>query len=132
MLKKLLSSLLLKLTSLFLGTFFLLFLISYALFNKFLIEHIGEDKLTMVMSDFNEVWLIIGLVFIILFVGVFLIMKSTLSRVTDEIDEINKYLQALNEKRYDAVLKVDNYLEFLQLSLLLKNLVKRLRNKKSK
>ena len=130
MLKKLLASLLFKLSSLFVGTFLLLFFISYALLNKFLIEHMTDEKLVSVMSDFNEVWFLIGFVFIVLFITSFFIMKSTLSRVTDEIDEINKYLQAINEKRYDAVLRVDNYLEFLQLSLLLKNLVKRLKNKK--
>lgn len=130
MLKKLLPSLLLKLLSLFLGTFIILFLISYALFHKFLLLHVANQDLVQVMSDFNEVWLFIGLLFVLLFIVVFFIMKATVCRVTNEIDEINDYLQAINEKKYDAILKVDNYLEFLQLSLLLKNLVKRLRNKK--
>lgn len=130
MLKKLLTSLLFKLTSLFLGTFFILFLISYALFHKFTLQYVSEDKLAVAMSDFNETWFVIGLIFLVLFAVVYFIMRATLARVTDEIEEINNYLQALNEKRYDAVLKVDHYLEFLRLSLLLKNLVKRLKNKK--
>jgi len=128
-LKKLRTSLLLKFTLLLFFTLFLLYLISYALLNKFMIESMKPEELTLLMDGFNEVWINILFVFIALFCFVFFILKHIISKVTDEIEDINNFLEEINKKNYDAVLKIEHHLEFLQLSLLLKNIVKRLKNK---
>jgi len=87
------------------------------------------EELTLLMDGFNEVWINILFVFIALFCFVFFILKHIISKVTDEIEDINNFLEEINKKNYDAVLKIEHHLEFLQLSLLLKNIVKRLKNK---
>lgn len=127
MLKKLYNSLLIKFTSLVFGALLLLYLISYALMNKFMLEQVRQESLT---NAFNDVWVIIGLVSLGVFIGVFLILRFFIKSITDEIDDINSYLEEINKKNYEAVLKIEHHLEFLQLSLLLKNIVKRLKNKK--
>ena len=95
-----------------------------------MIENIEAAKLSGMMLRFNEVWIIIAFVFLGFFVIAFFLLRFIVAKVTDEIDDINDFLEEINRKNYDAVLKVEHHLEFLKLSLLLKNIVKRLKNKK--
>ena len=129
MLKKLRSSLLLKFGSLVFFAFFLLYLISYALTHKFLLANVEPNELDALLLAFNEAWTTLALVFAGFFVAVFLTLRFFIESVTDEIDDINDYLEEINKKNYEAVLKIEHHLEFLQLSLLLKNIVKRLKSK---
>lgn len=131
MLKKLRSSLLLKFTSLVFFAFVLLYLLSYALVRKHLQSVMKPEELLAFMSGFNDVCITIALVFSVVFLGVFLVLRSFIGSVTDEIDDIKNYLEEINNKNYEAVLKIEHHLEFLELSLLLKNIVKRLKSKKS-
>jgi len=130
-LKKLRSSLLLKFTSLVFFAFVLLYLLSYALVRKHLQSVMKPEELLAFMSGFNDVCITIALVFSVVFLGVFLVLRSFIGSVTDEIDDIKNYLEEINNKNYEAVLKIEHHLEFLELSLLLKNIVKRLKSKKS-
>ena len=130
MLKKLRTSLLLKFSSLFFFALLLLYLISYAVMHKFLLDVIKPEELDAFMSSFNGVWITLAFVFGIFFLAVFIMLRYFISNVTDEIDDINNFLEEINKKNYDAVLKIEHHLEFLKLSLLLKNIVKRLKNKR--
>jgi hypothetical protein len=99
LLKKLRSSLLLKFTSLVLSAFFLLYIISYAVMNKFMIEHFKPEELGALVAAFNDVWITIGLVFLFVFFAVFLMLHFFIKSVTDEIDDINNYLEEINKKK---------------------------------
>ena len=97
--------------------------------HKFLLANIEPNELDALLLAFNEVWTTLALVFAGFFVAVFLTLRFFIESVTDEIDDINDYLEEINKKNYEAVLKIEHHLEFLQLSLLLKNIVKRLKSK---
>lgn len=129
MLKHLNSSLLLKFSSLVFIAFVLLYFISYALLHSFLVEQMKPEKLVAFMIVYNDVWIMIAAVFGAVFLIVFFVLRFLITSVTDEIDDINSYLEEINKKNYEAVLKIEHHLEFLQLSLLLKNIVKRLKSK---
>ena len=97
--------------------------------HKFFLAFVRPQELAAFMSSFNDVWITISFVFGAVFFGVFLMLRFFVGSVTDEIEDINEYLEEINKKNYEAVLKIEHHLEFLQLSLLLKNIVKRLKNK---
>ena len=74
-----------------------------------------------------------GTVFLVLLTIVYFILKKILNRVQEDIDEVTLYLKEISEnKNYEAVVQIKYYLEFLQMSLLLKNIVKRLKQKDKK
>lgn len=87
------------------------------------------EELVAFMILYNDVWITIAALFGAVFVGVFFVLRFMIGSITDEIDDINNYLEEINNKNYEAVLKIEHHLEFLQLSLLLKNIVKRLKGK---
>jgi hypothetical protein len=97
--------------------------------HKFFLAFVAPKELAAFMSSFNDVWITLAFVFAFVFFGVFLTLRFFVGNVTDEIEDINEYLEEINKKNYEAVLKIEHHLEFLQLSLLLKNIVKRLKNK---
>ena len=54
-------------------------------------------------------------------------------RIVYDISQITNYLDEVSNKNYKAVIKTKYFYEFLQISLLLKNLVKKLsKNEKKK
>jgi predicted PurR-regulated permease PerM len=97
--------------------------------HKFLLDNIRANELEAFLLAFNEIWITLALVYIVFFMAVFLMLRFFIESVTDEIDDINNYLEEINKKNYEAVLKIEHHLEFLRLSILLKNIVKRLKAK---
>ena len=62
-----------------------------------------------------------------------LIITSKISkRVSYDISQISNYLNEISNKNYKAVIKTQYFSEFLQISLLLKNLLKKLANRDKK
>jgi len=79
-----------------------------------------------------RIWIILAVLWLGVF-GVIVVMLNTLHKKLDEdIAALSYYLRKLDSKKYDAEIKIKNYLEFLEIVLLLKNLVKRLHNKEKK
>jgi len=77
-------------------------------------------------------WLLLAVVWFVVF-GIVVMMLHTLHKKLDEdIAALSYYLRKLDNKNYDAEIKIQNYLEFLEIVLLLKNLVKRLYNREKK
>lgn len=97
--------------------------------HKFFIEMISPKELAPFMDAFNDVWIRLFFVFTALFFTLFLLVHFLVKSVTDEVRDIKEYLQEINKKNYGAVLKIKHHLEFLELTVLLKNIVKRLKNK---
>lgn len=69
------------------------------------------------------------LLFILYVVSYYAIKKFVL-KLDRDINALTRYLEELNAKNYDAHLEIQHNLEFLKISLLLKNIVKRLYKKK--
>jgi len=77
-------------------------------------------------------WTVVTVAFVLSFVAVVLMINILHRKLNEDIDTLTNYLQKIDAKEYDAEIKIKNYLEFLQLSLLLKNLIKRLVQKDKK
>ena len=85
--------------------------------------------LALFYADFDNVVVSIVLLFV-LFLSAFLVVVKMIKdlhlRLDEDIEALSSYLKKVDAKEYDATIEIKNYLEFLELSLLLKNLVKRL------
>ncbi|MFA6188729.1 MAG: HAMP domain-containing sensor histidine kinase [Sulfuricurvum sp.] len=82
-----------------------------------------------VMGYFYQLWIRLAATFI-LFIIIALIAAYNISKKARyDIAQITHYLHEISDKNYMAVLKPEYFREFLQITLLLKNLVKKLRNR---
>ncbi|MDP1785470.1 MAG: histidine kinase dimerization/phospho-acceptor domain-containing protein, partial [Sulfuricurvum sp.] len=82
-----------------------------------------------VMQYFYLLWIKLAASFA-LFIVIALIIAFKISKKTQyDIAQITHYLHEISAKNYMAVLKPEYFREFLQITLLLKNLVKKLRNR---
>ncbi|QOY52563.1 ATP-binding protein [Candidatus Sulfurimonas baltica] len=90
-------------------------------------------SLAQIMDDFYSLWIKLFFVFIgIILISTF-ISKKMSERVVYDISQITNYLDEISNKNYNATIKIEYFYEFLQVSLLLKNLVKKLaKNDKKK
>jgi len=125
---KLKKDILLTFLGTFVGSFFVLYLVAYVLLKRFFIENVDS----VLMGKFNVLWLDIGVVFIIVFAISYFFIKRLQKRISQDTSKIQNYLEAIDTKNYDAVLKIDYYTEYLHIAVLLKNLVKRVKNRDKK
>ncbi len=96
--------------------------------NKTLYFRLSTD-LGGVMHHFYELWFKLLLSFVIFILIALMIAYKISKKTHHDIGQITQYLNAIAEKNYQAVLKPQHFQEFLTISLLLKNLVKKLRNR---
>lgn len=82
--------------------------------------------LAQVLSDFYELSMKIGLIYIFILIISFYTSNTMSQKVIHDIERIKIYLDEISNKNYKANLKVRYFHEFLEISLLLKNLVKKL------
>jgi len=83
-------------------------------------------SLAQIMSDFYSLWSKLFLVFLIMVVFAFYISKRMSERIVYDIEQITVFLDEISNKNYNAIIKTKYFYEFLQISLMLKNLVKKL------
>lgn len=82
-----------------------------------------------VMQYFYQLWTKLAASFF-LFIIIALILTFKISKKAEyDIAQITQYLHDISAKNYMAVLKPQHFREFLQITLLLKNLVKKLRTR---
>ncbi len=81
------------------------------------------------MDQFYTLWYKLFASFVFIAVIAFFISKMMSKRILYDINQITKYLDEIANKNYGAVIKTRYFYEFLQISLMLKNLVKKLNNK---
>jgi low affinity Fe/Cu permease len=112
----------------FVGSFVVLFIVAYFLLQHFFLENAN----TAVMAQFNTVWLGIGVVFSIVFAISYFFIQRLQNRIMHDTLEIQNYLEAIDAKKYDAPIHIKYYIQYLQIAVLLKNLVKRVKNKDKK
>ena len=83
-------------------------------------------SLEKIMEDFYTLLLRLAVVFFLLILIIFYQSVRMSKKISYDIDELSTYLEQISEKNYKAVVKPRYFTEFLQISLLLKNLVKKL------
>ncbi|MEA2111843.1 MAG: ATP-binding protein [Campylobacterota bacterium] len=83
-------------------------------------------SLERIMQNFYSLWFnLVGIFIVVTLIAVFISYKMS-ERIRSDIDQITNYLDEISNKNYKAILKPQYFNEFLQISLLLKNLVKKL------
>jgi len=80
----------------------------------------------------SSCFVLLCFVFISAFLIVVFLVKGLHKKLEEDIDALSSYLKKIDAKEYTAPIEIKNYLEFLELSILLKNLVKRLVKKEKK
>ena len=92
-------------------------------------------SLAQIMYDFYSLWIKLFFVFVVIVAVAAFISRAMSQKVVYDISQITNYLDEVSNKNYKAVVKTKYFYEFLQISILLKNLVKKLsknERKKSK
>ena len=133
--KRLKEDTLIKTFMIFVGAVLFLLVSAYALFKNFLLDLISQNSLNaqQVLLDFNSLFVVILVVALLVSTFVFYFLRKINAKLTEDIDEIKNYVTEISEhKNYDAIIKIKDYTEFLEISLILKNIVKRLKQKTKK
>ncbi len=112
----------------FLSSIVILYIAAYVLLKRFFLKYADATF----MGQFNAVWVDIGFLFIVVFTVGYFIINRLQNRIMQDTSEIQNYLEAIDAKDYDAVLQIKYYTEYLHIAVLLKNLVKRVKNKDKK
>ena len=86
-------------------------------------------SLESVMDHFYGLWLQLVGAFSVLIVIALVIAYNISQKTRYDILQITHYLDQISAKNYRAVLKPEYFREFLQISIMLKNLVKKLHNR---
>jgi len=83
-------------------------------------------SLTQLMSDFYSLWYKLIIVFAIAILIAFYASKRMRTRIIHDINQITNFLDEVSNKNYNAIIKPKYFYEFLQISIMLKNLIKKL------
>ncbi|MBN2870940.1 MAG: sensor histidine kinase [Campylobacterales bacterium] len=86
-------------------------------------------SLESVMDHFYTLWIKFFAAFFALTIIAIAIAYNISKKTRHDISQITRYLDEVSAKNYKAVLKPEYFREFLQISILLKNLVKKLHNR---
>ena len=103
-----------------------------AIFSLFCLFTFVVLKLFLPLERMLYVGAAMGVSFSVLSLIFFLFLRFYLKNIQRDIDAITQYTHDINEKKYTSEVKVMHYVEFLHLSVLLKNIAKRLYQKDKK
>jgi len=110
-----------------------IFLLFVSIFSIFLITAYFSLKPKIELLDsYNQTWIKLVIASVIVLVIIYFFIKSVSYKLTQDAEKFQNYLEEISNKNYQAVVKIKYFYEFLEMSLRLKNLVKRLNNKDSK
>ena len=124
-----------KILQIFTAVFTLLYILSYTLLYNYTQEIAITYKIeeSLLLSQVNAIFILIAIVFLILLFISFFYIKKLQYELEEDIGSLEKYVLEISEhKNYEATLHIKHYLEFLSISVTLKNIVKRLRQKEKK
>lgn len=116
------------------GLFGALFSFAYFLLKEFLLTHVNAEHNDMVqlLESYNTIWAEIVVAFICFGLIAFFYVKRLDDALMDDVENLSRYMEEINKKNYDAIIHIQHYREFLKISLLFKNLVKRLKQREKK
>lgn len=111
--------------------FFIVFAVAYMLIKELFITTLNPEQYDMVMiiDTYNTIWAEVFILFALLSGIIFVLVKFFTDKLLRDIEHFTEYIEEINKKNYDAILKIQHYTEFLRMALTFKNLVKRLRPK---
>ena len=118
---KLHKQLLRRIAAIYVAIFSLFFLFTSVVLRLFL----APDILLYMGAAMGVTFSVLSLIF-------FLFLHFYLKNIERDIDAITQYTYDINEKEYTSEVKIMHYVEFLHLSVLLKNIAKRLYQKDKK
>ena len=117
-------------------TFNKLFLLISISFILFLIVSYFSLKLVIVTAEnvelYNQVWMILGTLSMFILLLIYFSIKSISSKFMEDTQHFKDYLEKVSNKNYEAIVIIKYFHEFLEMSLRLKNVVKRLNNRDTK
>ena len=122
----------LKIRQTFLKLFFLLFLVFFLFF---IVAYFSFKALIVDIHNvevYNQTWMMLGVLAIFMILLIYFTGRNISNKLSKDIKELQDYLDDINNKNYDSIIKIDTFQEFLQISLILKNIVKRLSQKEKK
>ena len=116
------------------GLFSVVFAVAYLLLKELLLEHLNPETVNIlqVIDSYNTIWAEIIIVFVLVGIIAFLYIKKLHDALLDDVEHLDEYMQEINKKNYDAIIQIQHYTEFLKISLVFKNLVKRLKQREKK
>ncbi len=114
--------------------FSVVFSVAYFLLKDLLLAHLNpeHDDVLMIIDSYNTIWAEVLIVFVLVGVVAFLYIKKLNDTIMEDVEHFTEYLEEVNKKNYDAVVQIQHYTEFLKMSLIFKNLLKRLKAKEKK
>lgn len=124
-----------KILQVFTVVFTLLYILSYTLLHNYMQEIGTTYKIdeSLLLSQLNAIFILISIVFLILLLTSFFYIKKLQNELEEDIGSLENYVLEISEhKNYEATLHIKHYLEFLSISVTLKNIIKRLRQKEKK
>jgi len=83
-------------------------------------------SLSQIIDAIDSLYLKLFIFFLIVILFSFYITMVMSKRVISDINQITNYLDEISNKNYEAIIRVKYFYEFLQISVMLKNLVKKL------
>jgi hypothetical protein len=85
------------------------------------------------LTFWGGIWIVLLGFSIVLELVAFFTLRKYLAKLDDDVNAIKTYVKEISQKKnYDAIIKIKNYTDFLEISLILKNIVKRLKQKEKK
>lgn len=90
------------------------------------------QNLSTLEKEFYAIYVKIVLIYTLFILIAFVITNKMSQKVNYDINQLADYLNEISNKNYKAIVKTKYFNEFLHISLLLKNLVKKLANREKK
>ena len=116
------------------GLFSVVFALAYVLLKELLLTHLNPEAVNVVqvLDSYNTIWAEVIIAFVLFGIIAFLYIKKLHDALLEDIEHLDEYMQEINKKNYDAIIQIQHYTEFLKISLVFKNLVKRLKQREKK
>jgi hypothetical protein len=133
--KNLKKDTLVKVMMIFTGVLSFFELLAYTLLKHFLLETSIQTsfKQEQLLYEYNLVWIALLGLSIVLELVAFFTLRKYLAKLDDDVNAIKTYVKEISQKKNnDAIIKIKNYTDFLEISLILKNIVKRFKQKEKK
>jgi len=106
-------------------------MLAYFLIKDFLLENVNpiNHDMVLLLDTYNTIWSEVIIAFVFISIGSFFLVKKFSDNLLADTNHFTEYLEEINKKNYDAIVQIQHYSEFLRMSLIFKNLVKRLKPK---
>lgn len=125
----------LKVFQLFIVAFTLLYTLTYILLYNYMQELSKTYKIqeSLLLAHVNNIFIFLAIIFLILSLISLFFIKKLQHELQEDIESLESYVVEISvHKNYEAILHIKHYLELLSISVTLKNIVKRVRQKEKK